>query len=95
MKPANPRRPGKSILRPQGYKKHYITFFRYYDSEDTLRYRIDSEPPTDTELYLDSETHEVITSLAADDFFDRLLFHNTQAVVRWARQVGRPVKDAA
>lgn len=94
MKPDDPRRPGKQTYKPQGYKKHYITFFRYFDNEEILRYRIDPEMPDDTDTYLESETHVVVTSLAAEDFFDRKLFSNVHAVSRWVRQVGR-LLDAA
>lgn len=74
--------------RPQGYYRHYITFFRYYDNDSVLRFRIDSEPPQDTEQYLDAETHVVVTPLAADDFFNPVLFRNVHAVVRFIKQVG-------
>lgn len=80
---------------PQGYKKLYITFYRLFDSEDVLRYRVDLEVPEGQETFLDAETHVVITSLNADDFFNPVLFHNVQAVNRFAKNVGRTVDTHA
>lgn len=96
MKPTTPRRTAKSINRVPGYKQHYITFYTLFDGDGTLKFRIDSEPPTDLDLCETSEMHVVVSNLAASDFFDTNLFHNTNAVVRWTKHVGRPYTyDAA